>query len=67
MFSQTGNIIFKIVENLTFSFKNAHYLGTTITHLLDHNPATFPTIAFLFLSYFMVFIITDVDDFYMMH
>ena len=43
-FSQTGNIVFKFIENLTFSFKNVHYLGTTITHLLDHNPATFPTI-----------------------
>jgi hypothetical protein len=29
----TGSIVFKIVKNLTFSFKNVHYLGTTKTPL----------------------------------
>jgi hypothetical protein len=31
-----------VVKN--FTFKNVHFLGTSITHLLDHNPAIFPTI-----------------------
>jgi hypothetical protein len=70
-FSQTSNIVFKIVVNLTFSFKNVHSLGTTIIHLLDHNRQLFPPshgfIASPFLSFFIVFMVTDVDYVDMMH
>ena len=35
-------------------YKNVHYLGMTITHLLGHNPVTFPTITMIYCFHFVV-------------